>query len=362
MRAQLLLIVATLAAAAEQAPASKATNLLAGAQAADRAAHIPEANLAKVRGMRTMLVVGSDHSPLARGLAVLAKKEVRYQLRIANSPASVGWYKDGAVGIHRAPSAVRADKAAETFARLVKRDGASLDLAAIELAPDAFPNGRQIQMPYRQFSAGMDINVSNKSLDGVFTENITTYAQQGNGNNGVINQNVTYPIELPNVGINHLSTHTSVRAGLGADDVGWQIEGNLPPSPRDPRQAIRDMHKSIDLAATERPSMKIMWTTMPLAVRGNGQRNWYNQHVRTYTAERNIPLLDIAEIMATGPDGKVATDAEGHTLAPGWVTAGSTAANEELHGRVAAAYWWAGAKLSGWDGVAVGSSASNTTE
>ncbi|MEK7414702.1 MAG: SGNH/GDSL hydrolase family protein [Planctomycetota bacterium] len=351
MRMPLLFIVASLAAAADQAPKAQAMSIVAGAAISDQIAQVPDSVVERVRTTKTMLVVGSDNSPLAKGLSALAKHDARYQLRIGKGPMSASWYKGGAVGIHRAPSAVRADKSAETFARIAKRDGSNIDVAAMELAPDAFPNGRTIQVPYRQFTAGMDINLSNTALDSVFTENIVSYATQGNGTATTINPGVNYPVELPNVGINHLSTHVKVPAGLGTPEPGWKVDDG--PSPRDPRQALKDVHGAVDTVAAERPALKVIWTTMPLAVRGNAQRNWYNAQVRSYTAEHKIPLIDVAEIMATGRDGKIATDGEGPVMAAEWVAPGTSVANEDLQRRVAAAYWWTTARVTGWDGTVI---------
>ncbi|MEK7412631.1 MAG: hypothetical protein AAB263_04860 [Planctomycetota bacterium] len=52
----------------------------------------------------------------------------------------------------------------------------------------------------------MEVHPQSKTLDGVFTEYIVSYAVQGSGTVQTINPAVAYPIELPNVGIQTLSS------------------------------------------------------------------------------------------------------------------------------------------------------------
>lgn len=104
------------------------------------------------------------------------------------------------------------------------------------------------------------------------------------------------------------------------------------------------------------PNEKFVWFTMPLSSDGaEGLRAAYNQSVRAYAAEHNLPLFDIADIESHAPDGTLATTGGVETL-----HAAYSADNGHLVGegqtRVAGAMWYLMARLAGWNSGGTSSS------
>ena len=316
----LLCLIACATAATAPAP-------VAGVQAT--VLDIPEAALERVRARRVLLVTGDDRTPLANGLRRLAKADPRYASRIG-SPYS-GPKQGGVVMIRRAETPVRADKAVDALAGSAARQAGSVDLAVLDLSSEAMPDGTSIAAPVRFYTASMEINLTRASYNGSMVENIGGMQLLG----GTVPVPANYPIELPNLGVDHLHTAVGVPAGSAPDDGGWRL------SPRDPRQTLADVVAGMGALGT---GVQPVYATLPLERSGNAQRNWYNQALRAWCAKRDRPLLDVAEILSSGTDGTVAKDAEGPRLADVWA---SPEQRDEGQMRVARAFVWLQSRLLG---------------
>jgi hypothetical protein len=327
MRRSRAALCVLICAACQAATAATAAAPVAGYQAVAR--DITSEALDRALARRVLLVSGNDSTPLANGLRKLAKADPRFSIPVGSSfsPPSKG----GVIMVRRAETAVRADKAIKALAASAApsgRQAGNLDVAALDLSSESLPDGKRIAAPVRFFTAGMEINMTNADLVGSMTETISGFQTIGNSNTGGVVVPANFPIELPNIGVQHLSTQSAVPAGSALDDGGWR------PSPRDPRKAISDVVGGLEALAK---GVQPVYTTLPLERAGNAQRNWYNQMLRDWCAKNGRPLLDVAEILSTGTDGTVARDAEGPRLADAW---DGPEQRDEAQMRLARAWWW----------------------
>lgn len=305
-RVTLLLLSAVLLAGEAVAPPPA---VVAGT--ALSAAEVGETAIAVVRARRLLIITGGPGTPLATGLRLLGTADPRFALATV-SPWSAP--RTGpALIVRQAQTGVRADRAVETLIASDERLAGGYDAAVLDFAATALPDGRRIEAPVPAAAPGMSIQASNSSLTGMRGETIAGGAMGG------------FPLELPNIATQH------VRDEPGAKPEAPRM------SPRDPRQALIDV--SAGLGAI---GVRAVWSTLPLERAGNAQRNWLNQELRARCAVAGRPLLDVAEILSTGPDGKVATDAEGPRLADAWSTPEGA---EEACRRVARAWWNLQARL-----------------
>ena len=318
-----LLCVLACACPAATAPAPP---LVASVQATTP--DISAATLEQVRARRVLLITGDDRTPLANGLRKLAKADPRYAARLG-SPWS-GSRQGGTVMIRRAETGVRADKAVEALAGSATRLAGSVDLAVLDLSSEALPDGSRIAAPVRFFTASMEIDMTHASLNGSMVDNIRGTQLLG----GTVPVTANFPIELPNIGVDHIHTAVGVPAGSASDDGGWRM------SPRDPRQTLGDVVGGLEALGK---GVQPVYATLPLERSGNAQRNWYNLSLRAWCAKHGRPLLDVAEILSTGTDGTVAKDAEGPRLADAW---DSPEQRDEGQMRVARAWWWLQSRLA----------------
>jgi hypothetical protein len=328
MRTPVLLVAITLLAAAEP--------LVADQRAVVAAASLPAQALALVQARSHVVMHPPGRSVLVSGLRELERRDARLALVAGKAPGLV---------LRQASTGVRADLLVRDFAKSLQR--ATADDATVHLAPSALPDNSRIEQPYRQYTAGMELNVSGANLAGVFRENIQgVQVIQGNGATAFRGP-FTYPLELPNVQVGQLRTQAAVRAGIGPDDTGWQVDQD-PRSPRDVRRAWDDYRRGLDGVAVA--STRVVWTTMPLAKDGNIQRNLFNQWVRDHCAKHRLPLLDIAAIQAHDAAGATAYDSQGHRLSDAWrsTETGREQMTPDGEVRLAQAWWWLQARMAGW--------------
>ncbi len=297
---------------------------------ASLAMEIPEAALAAAKARRVLVVGGGRDTPLTSGLRLLGASDARFAMPLVS--AWSGPRTGPALLARQAESGVRADHAVEALRSSLARQTQAPDVAVLDLSSQALPAGRRVSQPIRIYTANMEVNLTVASLAGSMTENIVSPPIIQSGGTTVVLPPANYPIELPNLEVQHLSTQSAVPAG-------WAPEGNWRMSPRDPRQALADVTGGLNRLA----GAQAVYATLPLERSANAQRNWYNQALRTWCAASGRPLLDVAEILSTAPDGTVASDAEGPRLAEAW---SDRAGSEEAARRVARAWWGLHARLA----------------
>jgi uncharacterized membrane protein YgcG len=93
---------------------------------------------------------------------------------------------------------------------------------------------------------------------------------------------------------------------------------------------------------------KIIWWTMPIQSTGSSARNTFNGKVRTFCAQNNKPLFDIADIESHDPSGNSITDSVGEAMYGPYTDDGG---HLNATGRIRAAegIWWLMTRVSGWD-------------
>ncbi|MEI7554579.1 hypothetical protein [Candidatus Chlorohelix sp.] len=101
---------------------------------------------------------------------------------------------------------------------------------------------------------------------------------------------------------------------------------------------------------TKYPKVKFVWWTMPLMTDGNQIRDQYNKLVRDYVKANNKILFDIADIESHEPSGKAVSDNNYLALFNDYSSDGGHL-NEQGSQRVAQAWWWLTARLTGWNGI-----------
>lgn len=322
----------------------------AGWAEADRAAAIPEPILDAVRAKAVFIAHPPGQDPLVRGLEELAKAEPRYALRTALAP-SADWYAKGGVGHGqvgaKSQPGARWDGLEKRFEQ--QRLGKTVAVAQVGLSPSDFPDHQRAEVVWTEYRLTMNIEVTSATVTGSFTETLLAPRVITTPTGTAFSAPVPYPLELPNVGVTHLST---VLGGIPAGghpggDPGMKMVAAL--SPRDPRVAFKAHTERLPAFEKTHASTTLVHATVPLKASGNWQRNAYNADLRNWTAATGRPLFDAADILARGPDGVLAQDAERDRLAPGWIdTSGQP--NAAARARLAKAWWTLQARLAGWDG------------
>jgi hypothetical protein len=308
---------------------------------------IPESALATARALPAMIAHPPGNDPLVRGLTELSQAEpARHALRTQLSPGRT-WFSKGGVGHYQVGSGNKNVTRMEDFAKRFdseKLDG-SVKAAMLDMEPGDFPRGRSAEMVYTQYAATMSLNLTDAKLKGTYTETLVAPRVVQTGNASFLLGFFEYPIELPNVELDHYAGQVTTPAGgfLGGDD-GFTIASV---SPRDPRLALNKYAETMASLEKAHPTVAFVFSTVPLATRDNYQRNWYNQSVRTVAKKLHRPLFDAAAVLSHSPDGTMASDDQGERVADDWADKGG-AINAAGRERLARAWWYMMARLGGW--------------
>jgi hypothetical protein len=304
------------------------TSLIAGVQAS--VALVPDAELIRVRTSRQLIASPSDVALIAKGVRkFITEDAARY--RFSNN---------GILVTRFSYVQTRTDRTVKILMKEAESCPTAYDVATIELLPLAVPQGNRVEAPVKVYTARMDVRMEHFGLQGSMTENIGGFQTLPNGG-GAFPAN--FPIELPNIGGLRIQTGVSVPAGSTLDG-----DYRLVPSPRDPRQAIRDLAAGALTVNKAAKGTRIVLTTIPLLPSGNAQRNWLNQAIREHCVRTSTPMIDLAVISATGPDGTIAVDTEGPRLHQAW---DGRDGGDLLVQRAGTAWYWMQARLNGWGGA-----------
>ena len=347
----LLLVALGVPAAACDASASAA---IADHRSVDEAARIPEGALERVRTLAAVVARPSAGSALVRGLQRLAQRQPeRYALRVEPGPTQA-WLAAGGVGSYSVGKGFDPTSRAQALAAKVDAvaKGRDPDVATLEFAPEDLPSSGRVEVCYRQYSVDADVSITHASLTGSFTDTISAPRVIGGGGGaggGAVTGPLPFPIELPNVAVDHVSTHVRLPAGIGPDAVS-ELRTVAEPSPRDPRVALGAHRDAMAAIAAAHPRTALVYATMPLKPDDNRQREFFNAYLRGDAAAHGRPLLDIADIQAHDAGGALAMNSHGPVLAADWVKPGTTAMGDEGEIRLAKAWWVLMARVSGWDG------------
>ncbi|GDY12424.1 hypothetical protein LBMAG53_13020 [Planctomycetota bacterium] len=342
-------------------PAGAAVKIIFADHTAGSAAELPAPTLAAIRGRAVALAYPSQHQALAQGLDELAGKDPRFALRSATSPKADWYANGGGVGRFAAGGTNKLTARLDSIAANLVDVLPKLAIAQVQSDANDVPSGRRIETGYTQYSATMDVRFTSSKLEGLFVEELTAYRRIGNV---LILDPVTYPLELPNFAIDHVSVTARVPIGLATPEPG-AVQGagagntlaknDQQPWPRDPRVAFAAYRDSMEKLEKSHPGTAFVWTTMPLTAADNLQRSWFNLQVRNYAVHFGKPLFDLAAVQSHGPDGRVRYDDQGEVLAKEWTESGSTVAmNAAGRAKLANAWWWLMAKLDGFEAKAAG--------
>jgi hypothetical protein len=329
-------------------PADPSASVLGDQRALAVEATIPDSELAAVRAMPVAMVHPEGTTPLVKGLEELAQADpARHAIRTARLPDR-GWYgHGGGLGHYQAGSGSKSSARIDGFAKRIDNDhlDGAASVAYSELAAGDFPEGRNAEQVFTQYRATMDLNITSAHLAGVFTEVLQAPRIITTGNASFFAGVFNYPIELPNVEVDHYSGTVVAPAGghFGDDSV---ISSNL--SERDPRIAFGKYTETLAALEQAHPTMSFVYATVPLATKGNWQRNWYNAAVRSYCAQTRKPLFDSAAILSHAPDGSLVTDEQRDRLAPDYVDQQNGGINQLGRERLARVWWYTLARLHGW--------------
>lgn len=106
------------------------------------------------------------------------------------------------------------------------------------------------------------------------------------------------------------------------------------------RDAMLDLESSY-------PGKDFIWWTMPITTSGNANRDAFNAQVRSFCADNDKPLYDIAAIESHNPSGASISDGGYEAMYTGYTSDGGHL-NATGRLRAAQAMWWIMARVAGW--------------
>ena len=308
----------------------------------------------QVRELRMAIAMPGRDQQVTQGLAELGKSEASFALRMVADPSPKN-IRGGYLGTREVGKAARVDARVEGAGDWLAsaRMADAPQIAGVFLHADDLPSGRTIEVPSTAYRGLFEIDFTSASLAGSFTEQIQA-PRIFNGPNGgtVVTPAVTYPLELPNVGVNHI--HTVV--GMGLDTPGTMSDRDAPVATvhaaRDPRGAWDDYRAGMEALERAHPRMKVIWATMPLRASRNPQRTWFNLQVRAYAEAHGKLLFDGAALMSHDSQGVAQFTRDGEEIAGEWrESERPSQLNAAGRRRLALAWIWLAARASGWDGA-----------
>lgn len=102
----------------------------------------------------------------------------------------------------------------------------------------------------------------------------------------------------------------------------------------------------LDLEASY-PGKVFIWWTMPITTSGSANRDAFNAQVRSFCADNDKPLYDIAAIESHDPSGTPANDGGHEAMYAGYSSDGGHL-NATGRLRAAQGMWWIMARIAGW--------------
>jgi hypothetical protein len=116
-----------------------------------------------------------------------------------------------------------------------------------------------------------------------------------------------------------------------------------------PAETIWSAYKTKMISLEQQyPHTIFVWWTMPVMTTGDAIRDSYNALVRDYVSQNGKILFDIADIESHDPAGNPITNSRHESLYAGYSSDGG---HLTLSGRqrMARAWWWMMARISGWN-------------
>lgn len=111
--------------------------------------------------------------------------------------------------------------------------------------------------------------------------------------------------------------------------------------------------KRLEALEAAHPDKIFIWWTMSLARIGQKNTQDFNSMVRSYAISNHKILFDIADIESHDPKGNPSLNEDGYEVIYDGYTDEKVSGHLNKLGqeRVARAFWWLMARISGWDGV-----------
>ena len=323
---------------------------------------LPVAVRGQVRELRMAVAIPGRDQQLTRGLFELGAGDPSLAIRVVQNPNPKN-IRGGYLGTREVGKAARVDARMEGAADWLQARQMADDLqfAGIFLHAEDLPSGRTIEVPVTTYQGLFEIDFTSAGLAGSFTEQIQA-PRIFTGPNGrqVVTPAVNYPLELPNVGVNHI--HTVVGMGLGTPGA---IPGpNAPAEPlhaaRDPRVAWEDYRVAMEALERAHPRLRIAWTTMPLLATRNPQRTWFNLQVRAYAKSHGKLLFDGAALTSRDGQGVVQLTRDGEEIANEWRDPERPSQlNPAGRRRLALAWIWLAAQAGGFGNAPLSTTAAS---
>lgn len=119
----------------------------------------------------------------------------------------------------------------------------------------------------------------------------------------------------------------------------------------DPEQIFGAYARTLAALEQEYQAIRFVWWTIPVmrTERLQAKRTRFNELMRAYVAEHHKTLFDLADIESHDPDGNPVTGPGGPMLFAGYAR-DQGHLNDQGAQRVARAWWWLQARLTGWPG------------